>query len=169
MKNTLHAFVFFLFFIQNGVLGNTANKKRKSIPLLPEKPVIEIIPPEKSLERVDPHGKSNLKPSLEEVQSTDACLVCHGIHESKLITKSISNETCFNCHNQSPHSGIVEHRKHKVSCLDCHSVHRGKVIPSESGHNFFKNQFEKKIDEGLVYRKSTSPMLKKNCLECHTK
>lgn len=164
MKNLKLILLLFSFFF---TLSSVAQKKRRPVPTLPPKNSTELTIPEKNLERVDPHGIKNVKPSFEQAKSTNGCLICHSIQESTLKTKTTVAESCFSCHNHSPHSGIEEHLKNKISCTDCHSPHRGNAIepaPSSGLFNSFKN---KEIESGLIEKKASSPMLKKNCTECH--
>lgn len=144
-------------------------KKRRAVPKLPEKSKMELPVDQKILERVDPHGKKEIKPSLEIVQKTNECLVCHSLSADGMTTKPLKNETCFNCHNPSPHSGIEEHLKHKVSCIDCHSVHRGQSIdaPESSSAPLWNKPQHKEIEAGFLNKKANFPMMKKNCTDCH--
>lgn len=144
-------------------------KKRRAIPKLPEKPKMEMLTDQKILERVDPHGKQENKPTHEVLQKTNECLVCHTLSTGPMTTKPLKNETCFNCHNQSPHSGIEEHLKHKISCIDCHSIHRGQSIEvnDSSSSTLWNKPQHKEIEAGLINKKASFPMLKKNCTDCH--
>lgn len=143
-------------------------KKRRAVPKLPEKPKVEDSVVPTLLERVDPHGKKEITLSLTEVKNTNACLVCHSVNDDKLVSKPLKNETCFNCHNHAPHSGIEEHLKNKVSCVDCHAVHRSQGLTFEkSNSSFFSKPYQKNLDEGLQFQKTSKAMLKKTCTDCH--
>lgn len=165
---TLFKILLILITTLNFVSANEV-KKRRAIPKLPEKPKMEALTDQKILERVDPHGKKELKPSLEVLQKTNECLVCHSFSANVITTKPLKNETCFNCHNQSPHSGIDEHLKHKVSCIDCHSVHRGQSIEATDNSSalLLNKPQHKEIEAGFINKKANFPMLKKNCTDCH--
>ncbi len=144
-----------------------AQNKRRQVPSLPPKPVLDVPYSENKLIRVDPHGSKKIKPTKEQAQVANECLVCHIFQESDLKTKPTAQDSCFNCHNHSPHSGVQEHLKHKVTCTGCHTFHRGDSVEWTPKSGIFKNQKAHPIEEGLVERNSHSAMLKKTCVECH--
>lgn len=140
--------------------------KRKLAPQLPPKP--QAAPySESQFTRVDPHGSTKNKPTITQVHEKNECLVCHSLQDNKLLTKTNSLESCMNCHNQSPHSGIQEHLKAKINCIDCHSFHRGDSISWTAASGKFKGLPGKTLELGLSEKHNLYPMLKKNCMDCH--
>ncbi len=126
--------------------------------------------------RFDPHGSLNIKISKEEIKKNKTCKVCHTNNTSlnnqkNLIKKSESK--CFFCHNKTPHSGLKEHlgktfKDEKIACLSCHRPHRytNKTISYTIPNSSFS--FLSKSSEG-VYRPTSSPMLSRRCINCHSK
>lgn len=161
----LHTFSLILII---GLAGfATAEKKRRPVPVLPTKASLEIPYSEKKLTRVDPHGSKDNKPTSEQAKQMNECQVCHTFQGTEFKTRPTALASCFNCHNRAPHSGVVEHLKHKVSCTDCHTLHRGSSVESNPRSGVFKNIREHNIESGLVEKDAKSAMLKKTCIECH--
>ncbi|HEX4925263.1 MAG TPA: cytochrome c3 family protein [Bdellovibrionales bacterium] len=117
--------------------------------------------------RVDPHGTATMRLSHEEIGRTSACTACHQKAGSKFTVRAGVEKTCLNCHSPSPHSGVDEHLKHKISCLDCHSPHRADRLEIKSQKSFLKNQPALARDE-LELRAKPDAMIKKDCVSCHT-
>lgn len=146
---------------------------RKPVPKLPPRPSEATSLAEILLDRVDPHGRRGVKPTVAMMTEVKACSVCHSLESastSQLSGIAKSSESCLNCHNSSPHSGVAEHLKHQVSCSSCHSSHRGDEIAWTPSTGRFKGLYDKPLAaEDLVDRAATSAMLKKNCTDCHNK
>ena len=144
-----------------------AKKERKPVPALPKKSDLQVPYQQAKIVRVDPHGAKNTKPTVEQAKQQSECLICHTVQENTITTKASAVDTCFNCHNQSPHSGVPEHLKHQISCVDCHTLHRGSAVAWSGYSGMFKDLSDTKPDQGLRLRYNPNPMLKKTCTECH--
>lgn len=141
--------------------------QRKPVPKLPPKPKVPFS--ETMQTRVDPHGAKNINPTVEQVKQSTECLVCHTVQNNKLSAKATAAESCSNCHNGAPHSGVQEHLKHKVTCTSCHTFHRGEAVEFAATKGVFKHLTTKKLESGLQQKSSESAMLRKNCTDCHNK
>jgi len=134
---------------------------------LPPKPAKEMPPlSEAQFERVDPHGKETDLKDRKLIDQNKECLVCHTSGSKKEMTNA-ALETCFNCHNKSPHSGIAEHTVQKITCISCHTFHRwdSKGIQKNSG--LFQQMKSVKSTDGYVLRSGSGLMIKKDCRDCH--
>ena len=141
--------------------------KRKIVPALPPHPDLDTPFQEKNYSRVDPHGALEIHPNKEQVQKQNECLVCHLVKGSEIGLKPKVEESCFNCHNHSPHSGIAEHLKAKITCTACHSFHRGDAVEWIKPSGRFSALFEKIGESDLSLMTKTHPMLRKRCTDCH--
>lgn len=117
--------------------------------------------------RLDPHGHYGKKQSSQELQTNSNCKVCHSFNGQKWVTQPLEIETCFNCHNKTPHSGVAEHLKHQKDCLACHTVHRGDAIEYSSSVSRFQSLRVKKDLGEAIEHGTSSAMLKKDCRDCH--
>lgn len=155
-------FILFVIFFQSTILA--APKK------LPPKPTEEMKPLlEAQMVRVDPHGKITDKKDFSLIEKNRECLVCHS-GNTKKIQSATALETCFNCHNKAPHSGVVEHVIHEVTCVSCHSFHRwddNYSAGSSNSSGIFSKIKNQKSTDGFVLKKGSGLMLKKNCKDCH--
>ena len=120
-------------------------------------------------DRVNPHGATtdilNIELFKSEPSKAKACLGCHAFEKSRLSLGPAAKAICSNCHNSSPHSGVIDHANHGVTCLNCHSFHRKLAITSK---NFaFPFQSKGKTPDGLIEKTNHNALLKKNCMDCH--
>lgn len=145
--------------------GWPQSKRRKPVPALPPAQTAPLS--ETRLTRVDPHGAQNKKPTIAQVQEFKECAVCHSFQVGQMTTHSDALQSCTNCHNSSPHSGIVEHQKHQITCISCHTFHRGDAVKNPGASGRFKGLQVKPVPTGLVEKSTDSAMLKKTCLDCH--
>lgn len=121
-----------------------------------------------SQERLDPHGMRS--EDIRHIHNDQNCLVCHkDLKKYQLYPEA--EKRCSDCHNKAPHSGIEEHRS--LNCLSCHRAHRNEM-PSEVGtddtvkrQSLFMVHFKHKLNEKSHWEKSSMPMLKKSCTDCH--
>lgn len=137
---------------------------------LPPKPTEEMKPLlETQMVRIDPHGKVTDKKDMSLVEKNRECLVCHTAN-SKKIQSTVALETCYNCHNKAPHSGVVEHTVRDVTCISCHSFHRWDISHSASSSNnsgIFSKMKGQQSTDGFVVKNGSGLMLKKDCKDCH--
>lgn len=121
--------------------------------------------------RLDPHGPPDQKPSFAMIRERQECRFCHMVDGSGFKTIPVTNETCWNCHNQSPHSGVQEHRKHDVGCIKCHSPHRGSNLAGlqkePASSRTLSQQIELPENSKLRIREKSGAMLIKTCTDCH--
>ncbi len=115
------------------------------------------------LSRLDPHGKPGTEFTYETIRSNKECSVCHSAQRKSPIT----GETCFNCHNQAPHSGVAEHLAHRVKCLDCHTPHRSREASKENPGELLKSHSFGSLPEGLTFHSKPNFLIRKSCTECH--
>ena len=163
----MRAQIIFLVLVLFGSTSILAKPERKPTPKLPDKASLEVPYQQNSLTRVDPHGSPGVRPTPTQVQQQNECQVCHYFQEDNLRTRPKSVVTCFNCHNKSPHSGVEEHLRHKVSCIDCHTLHRGTATAWTAPSGKFNDLPKENLESGFVRKNSRSPMLRKTCVECH--
>lgn len=127
-------------------------------------------------ERLDPHGDTTV-PTLNT--ESKKCSVCHTFQNGKISVRPQPEKTCFLCHNQSPHSGALDHlgkttSDHKIiTCLSCHSPHRWEGKDWEAPGSFWspknKNQPQnpKDLSETWTVHHKKNSMITKTCSECH--
>lgn len=113
--------------------------------------------------RLDPHGKPGMEFTQEMIKSNKECTVCHSSQRKQPVVA----ETCFNCHNRAPHSGVAEHLSHNIKCLDCHSPHRAKNPLGEAAGDLLKSRSFSTLSEGLIINSKPNHMLRKSCTDCH--
>ena len=75
------------------------------------------------LSRLDPHGPPNLDLKKAKLKQMIECRSCHlGKKDDKFswLLKKDPYKLCVSCHNQYPHSGLVEHlgKKFKIKGND---------------------------------------------------
>jgi len=120
------------------------------------------------LTRIDPHGKAQQEVELNEKQKD--CLVCHRLERKDGVKKFVTHvtvETCLNCHNKAPHSGVIEHVVHEVTCLSCHSFHRWDQTHFKRKSNLFTQASHDKKLNDYQLKTGSGLMIKKDCQDCH--
>lgn len=122
--------------------------------------------------RLDPHGFKSWDLSQVNSKTEKQCLVCHFNTGKKWQLQSDVADRCTDCHNKETHSGIREHKKGKVDCLACHRPHRALLPGEKEIETYFEKSYfnigtHHKLNEKVHYERSTMPMLKKSCSDCH--
>lgn len=141
-------------------------KPREKLPPRPPKTIQDLSPTH--LQRLDPHGDSNVPVSNSLIEQVRSCQLCHSIKEGARITEPLPIELCLSCHNPSPHSGVLDHRRHEISCLDCHEVHRSKGVATPKNKNRWSSQYLALSNATeWVVRSKPNAMIKKDCKDCH--
>lgn len=173
MKYTVKHTVKYIFLVlvlclsalQNGNAKQVISKKKLAPPISQQTVTVPL--KDEANWRVDPHGKVGQHLTLQMVKDSHDCTICHQIQGEAVITKAKAEETCSNCHNKAPHSGVEDHLKYKITCISCHSFHRsdGKMMTEPSG--LFRGLHAKITTEGFIERTKPNAMIRKDCTECH--
>jgi hypothetical protein len=131
--------------------------------------------PTMAQERMDPHGVKSVDIHTVNLKENKSCTVCHTTKTEKIEMRSNMDQVCMNCHNKSPHSGVLEHQgklwktesgvKEKISCQSCHANHRWGAIESPR-EGFFISK-ERKLSAPFHVKTNSEAMLKRTCVECH--
>jgi len=147
------------------------------------------------LSRLDPHGPPNLDLKKAKLKQMIECRSCHlGKKDDKFswLLKKDPYKLCVSCHNQYPHSGLVEHlgkkfkikgnkKKETITCLVCHRPHRAvlktalnqdkkqsksSLVPQPSFLYLKRKQDGLPVD--LIQKRNLLPILKIGCVDCHS-
>lgn len=140
-------------------------KKRDQLPPKPTKNIQPILI--SRLQRLDPHGDRNLIIDNSLIEREHGCQLCHSVNEGSRATMPLDLDLCYGCHNRSPHSGVLDHRRHDVTCLDCHEVHRSRsLLTPKSNDRWHHFAGTPNSSEWVVHSKPNA-MIKKDCKDCH--
>jgi len=122
--------------------------------------------------RLDPHGFKSWDLSKVDSKKEKECLVCHLATGKSWKLQIDVADRCTDCHNKATHSGILEHKKAKVDCLSCHRPHRALLPGTSEVQTYFEKSYfnvgtHHKLNNKVHYERSSMPMLKKSCSDCH--
>lgn len=107
---------------------------------------------------------------------------CQGCHGANLQGNGQQNKSCFNCHENYPHTSEWKttslHGRHYTSDLqldkkNCHSCHGDKLTGSKTApnckncHEYFPHSWASEREHGEVYIKNLESSFTFNCQICH--
>ena len=132
--------------------------------------------------RLDPHGIMNTDLYKAKSSTHSECLTCHTNHQNKWHLKKDASNRCLDCHNPNMHSGMIEHMGKiqkadmpnpgkLINCLSCHRPHRSPVkddkMTWQTDPSFIFHR-RKDLNQNFKVKHSRTPMLKTNCVSCHS-
>ena len=127
--------------------------------------------------RLDPHGFKDWNLYSKSPRTEKACLVCHVAGVSRWKVQLDVTDRCTDCHNKNNHSGIKEHwnkehQNNKIDCFSCHRPHRAllngeKEIQTYFDKSYFNVGTHHQLNSKVHYERSSAPMLKRTCQDCH--